>query len=163
LSPEGARRAAARVGRPVAVGDLARERVLHGPYDVVTLWHVLEHLPEPGAMLDAVRARLRPAGLLVAAVPNLDNLPFQTAYLLARGRRPPLHEAGAREPHLTHFTPATLAALLAARGFEAVEIRRDPCALTPAKRAVDAVAAVLSRLCGRLLTDSQVALARRSP
>jgi SAM-dependent methyltransferase len=161
FSPEGARRAAARLGRPVAVGDLVRERVLRGPYDVVTLWHVLEHLPDPGAMLDAARARLRPGGLLAAAVPNLDNLPFRTAYVVARGRRPPLYEEGAREPHLTHFSPATLRALLAARGFEAVEIRRDPCALTPAKRVVDTVAAVLSRLCGRLLTDAQLALARR--
>ena len=161
FSPEGARRASARLGRPVAVGDLARDRVLCGPYDVVTLWHVLEHLPEPAAMLDAVRSRLRPGGLLVAAVPNLDNLPFRAAYVLARGRRPPLYEEGAREPHLTHFTPGTLAALIVARGFTRPEIRPDRCALGAGKRMVDAAAALLSALCGRILTDAQVAFARR--
>ncbi|HYS77300.1 MAG TPA: class I SAM-dependent methyltransferase, partial [Candidatus Dormibacteraeota bacterium] len=122
FSPEGARRASQRLGRPVAAGDLAHERLLKGPFDVLTLWHVLEHLPSPAPMLDAARARLRPRGLLVVAVPNLDNLPMQIAYRLARGRRLPLYEKGAREPHLSHFSPPVLAAFLERRGFEVVEI-----------------------------------------
>src|SRR5262249_52465610 len=68
FSPEGARRAAARIGRPVAVGDLALTGHLQGPFDVVTLWHVLEHLIHPRAMLEAARTRLAPEGLLVVAV-----------------------------------------------------------------------------------------------
>ena len=161
FSPEGARRASQRLGRPVAVGDLARERLLMGPFDVMTLWHVLEHLVEPAAMLDAARLRLRPGGLLVIAVPNLDNLPLQLAYRLARRRPMPLYEKGAREPHLSHFNPSTLAAFLARRGFGNVEIGPDRCALVPAKRAIDACAAVLSVLSRRLLTDAMLAFARR--
>ncbi len=161
FSPEGARRASQRLGRPVAVGDLAYERVLRGPFDVVTLWHVLEHLVEPAPMLDAARVRLRPGGLLVVAVPNLDNLPMRLAYRLASGRPLPLYETGAREPHLSHFSPPALTGLLARRGFEDIEIRPDRCALDLAKRAIDAVAAVLSVLARRLLTDAVVAFARR--
>jgi 2-polyprenyl-3-methyl-5-hydroxy-6-metoxy-1,4-benzoquinol methylase len=161
FSPEGARRASARLGRPVAVGDLASGRLLRGPFDAVTLWHVLEHLQDAAAMLRAARDRLRPGGLLAVAVPNLDNLPFRCAYFLARGRRPPLYEAGAREPHLTHFKPATLRAALERHGFEVLEIRPDRCALTPVKRGIDAVAALLSRVRGRLMTDAIVAFARR--
>jgi len=161
FSPEGARRAAARLGRPVAVGDLAAARLLPGPYDAVTLWHVLEHLPEPRPMLDAARRRLRPGGLLVVAVPNTDNLPMQAAYRLARGRRLPLWEAGAREPHVSHFTPGTLRAILVRAGFEVLAIAPDRCALTPAKRLIDAVAASLSLLGGVLVTDAIAAFARR--
>jgi SAM-dependent methyltransferase len=161
FSPEGARRAALRLGRPVAVGDLARERVLRGPFDVITLWHVLEHLVEPAAMLDAARARLRAGGLLVVAVPNLDNLPMQAAYRLARGRPLPLYERGAREPHISHFGPGTLAAFLGRRGFADIELRPDRCALTLPKRCIDAAAALLSFLSRRLLTDAMVAFARR--
>jgi SAM-dependent methyltransferase len=87
FSPEGARRAAARLGRPVAVGNLAASSLLQGPYDVVTLWHVLEHLEHPARMLEAVHRRLRRGGLLAVAVPNLSNLPMRAAYRLARGRR----------------------------------------------------------------------------
>ncbi len=161
FSPEGARRASKRLGRPVAVGHLARERLLRGPFDVLTLWHVLEHLEEPGSMLDAARDRLRPGGLLVVAVPNLDNRPMQWAYRLARGRRLPLYETGAREPHLSHFSPPVLEAFLERRRFESIEIVTDRCALTLAKRLIDAGAALLSLVARRLLTDAFVAFARR--
>jgi len=161
FSPEGARRAALRLGRPVAVGDLARGAILNGPFDIATVWHVLEHLPDPGAMLAAVRRRLRPGGLLIAAVPNLDNGPMQVAYRLIRHRPLPLFEEGGREPHLTHFDPRTLAGILKSRGFVSIEIVADRCALTMAKRGIDAVAALLSRLQGGLLTDAMMAIARR--
>jgi SAM-dependent methyltransferase len=162
FSPEGARRAAARLGRPVAVGNLAASNLLMGPYDVVTLWHVLEHLEHPMAMLEAARRRLRPGGLLAVAVPNLSNLPMRAAYRLARGRPLPLYEPGAREPHLSHFSPATLRLILKRGGFEPTALVADRCALQVAKRGLDAVAAVLSFLTGRLQTDAMAAFARRS-
>ena len=162
FSPEGARRAAARLGRPVAVGDLARQSHLQGPFDIVTLWHVLEHLESPRGMLEAARRRLAPGGLLVVAVPNLDNLPMQAAYRLARGRPLPLYEEGAREPHLSHFSPVTLRRLLERHQFEAIDIVPDRCSLTVPKRLIDSAAAGWTRLLGRVLTDAIVAFARRS-
>jgi SAM-dependent methyltransferase len=161
FSPEGARRSSRRLGRPVALGDLSEAAGLRGPFDVVTVWHVLEHLARPAALLEAVRHRLRPGGLIAVAVPNLDNLPMRAAYRLARGRPLPLYEAGAREPHLSHFAPGTLLSFLRRQGFERIEIRSDRCALTWAKRAVDALAAGLSSVTGRLMTDAIVAFARR--
>jgi 2-polyprenyl-3-methyl-5-hydroxy-6-metoxy-1,4-benzoquinol methylase len=38
--------------------------------DVITLWHSIEHLPEPWLTLQAAAARLRPGGLLVVSTPN---------------------------------------------------------------------------------------------
>lgn len=160
FSPEGARRAALRLGRPVALGDLWRERGLRGPFDVITLWHVLEHLADPSAMLRAVRERLRSGGLVVVAVPNLDNVPMQWAYRLARFRKLPLYEVSMREPHLSHFSARTLGLALTRQGFGDIEILPDRCALTLAKQGLDAVAALLSRLADRLLTDAIVAFAR---
>lgn len=163
FSPEGAARAAARLGRPVAVGDLEATAMLPGPFDVVTLWHVLEHLPQPRPMLAAAHRRLRPGGLLVVAVPNLDNRPMRAAYRVARGRPLPLYEPGAREPHLSHFNHQTLRRILAEAGFAGIAITTDRAALDPAKRLIDAAAALLGRLCGRPLTDAITAFARRIP
>ncbi|MHB1261335.1 MAG: class I SAM-dependent methyltransferase [Thermoplasmatota archaeon] len=47
-----------------------------GPYDVVAMWHVLEHLPEPAALLAAAAAELRPGGILLVAMPNPASLQF---------------------------------------------------------------------------------------
>jgi len=162
FSPEGARRAAARLGRPVAVGDLATSSLLVGPYDVITLWHVLEHLEHPAGMLLAAHRRLRPGGILAVAVPNLSNLPMRVAYRLARGRRLPLYSPGAREPHLSHFSSGTLRRMLSRCGFETLALVADRCALHAAKRSIDACAALLSFLTGRLQTDAMAAFARRS-
>lgn len=39
-------------------------------YDVITLWHSIEHMPDPWTVLDACVAHLAPAGILVVASPN---------------------------------------------------------------------------------------------
>ena len=40
------------------------------PQDVITMWHVIEHLPNPFAVLESVANNLAPGGLLVIATPN---------------------------------------------------------------------------------------------
>jgi SAM-dependent methyltransferase len=48
-----------------------------GPFDVVALWHVLEHLPDPLEMLAAASTHLTPGGVVVIAAPNPDSLQFR--------------------------------------------------------------------------------------
>lgn len=43
-------------------------------FDLVVLWHVLEHLENPQAALARAHALLRPGGLLAVAVPNFGSL-----------------------------------------------------------------------------------------
>jgi 2-polyprenyl-3-methyl-5-hydroxy-6-metoxy-1,4-benzoquinol methylase len=47
------------------------------PYDVIALWHVIEHLPNPWVTLDAIVASLNPGGVLVIAAPNPDAFQFK--------------------------------------------------------------------------------------
>ena len=41
--------------------------------DAAVMWHVLEHLDDPGAALRRVHGWLRPGGLLLVAVPNVES------------------------------------------------------------------------------------------
>jgi len=41
-------------------------------YDVICLWHALEHTPRPWAVLEAAAKRLRPGGQIFIACPNPD-------------------------------------------------------------------------------------------
>jgi SAM-dependent methyltransferase len=83
------------------------------PADLITLWCVIGHTPDPGAFLDSVAASLRPGGWLFLTTPNWR---FQT--LLARGLalwgRTINFE---RQDHISMFSRDSLATLLRSRGF----------------------------------------------
>ena len=46
------------------------------PYDVIALWHVIEHLSNPWPTLDAICASLKSGGILVLATPSPDVFQF---------------------------------------------------------------------------------------
>jgi SAM-dependent methyltransferase len=83
-----------------------------GSLDAVTLWHVLEHLEDPGGALERIAGWVRPGGALLVGVPNLASLQARIG--------------GARWFHLdlprhrTHFTVAGMEALLRRTGFAPV-------------------------------------------
>jgi len=54
-------------------GDVALETLPLSRFDLIFLWHVLEHLQEPLAFMRLVRALLSDNGLLVMAVPNFTS------------------------------------------------------------------------------------------
>jgi len=82
-----------------------------GRFDVVHMNEVLEHLPDPRAMLGLVHDLLDPGGLVALMVPN-DYSPFQAALRDACGMAPwwvaPPH-------HVNYFDVASIQRLLAER------------------------------------------------
>jgi SAM-dependent methyltransferase len=56
-----------------------------GPFDLIALTDVLEHLEDPRACLGALRARLAPGGLVVVSTPNRRSLPGARRWLAERG------------------------------------------------------------------------------
>ncbi|MEJ0043070.1 MAG: class I SAM-dependent methyltransferase [Rhizomicrobium sp.] len=88
-----------------------------GRFDAVHLNNVLEHVPDPTAILLAARDILEPGGVLCAGVPN-DFSPFQIAAAATQGTG----EWWIAPPHhLNYFDFATLANLLERLGFAVAE------------------------------------------
>lgn len=79
-------------------------QTLKGGFHLISLIHVLEHLPNPIAFLVEVRKLLQPRGLLVIEVPNWNENPFDL--LIA--------------DHSTHFDADGLTAVVRAAGFELI-------------------------------------------
>lgn len=82
-------------------------------FDVITLWHVLEHLPELDTHFSMFRKLLKPDGVLVIAVPNYNSYDakiykeFWAAYDVPR--------------HLWHFSQNSLKSLAAKFNMELVK------------------------------------------
>ncbi|MBM3817897.1 MAG: class I SAM-dependent methyltransferase [Acidimicrobiia bacterium] len=85
------------------------DAVSGAPFDVITLWHVIEHLPSPAADIEKLTTLLRPGGALFIAVPNF------ASWEAAIGGTRWFHLDLPR--HLYHFTPETLSHLLDDHGF----------------------------------------------
>jgi 2-polyprenyl-3-methyl-5-hydroxy-6-metoxy-1,4-benzoquinol methylase len=59
---------------PVSAGHIEQLAVSTQQYDLITMWHVLEHLYDPGQALEILAKRLRDDGWLLIAVPNIAGL-----------------------------------------------------------------------------------------
>ncbi|WP_240040641.1 methyltransferase domain-containing protein [Pseudocnuella soli] len=81
-------------------------------FNAITLWHVLEHVHDLHPYMDRLQELLAPGGKLLIAVPNYGSLDAEVyrtnwaAYDVPR--------------HLYHFTPRSMAALVAQHGLRIV-------------------------------------------
>lgn len=125
-------------------------------FDLVVLGEVIEHVPDPDALLAEVRRVLRPGGVLVLSTPNLvcwanrvlvplgvQPLFTETSSQVALGRRlRALGQGNEVQGHLKVFTSRSLGELLQREGF-AVEERHGTTFSFPGPLA--AVDSLLSR------------------
>ena len=95
---------------PALVGTLPSPVLPPGSFDLVTLWHSLEHVHRPLEVLCEIHNLLAPGGKVLVAVPNIDSAPFHWFGSAWYGLDLPRH--------LTHFTPPTLRKMLDRAGFQ---------------------------------------------
>lgn len=113
LEPVGEAVEAARSrGLDVDQGDVLSAPLGEGAYDVVTLWHVLEHIDRPDLALARIHTALTAEGLIVIATPNTRSLACRI------GREFWYHLDAPR--HLRLFNENNLVKLLEQTGFEVV-------------------------------------------
>lgn len=87
----------------VVAGGIERLPAMPASFEVVTLWHVLEHLYDPHRTLMQIRDLLKVGGLLVLAVPNVESIDakvYRDSWVAFDAPR-----------HLQHFTLQTLRTL----------------------------------------------------
>jgi SAM-dependent methyltransferase len=111
-----------RIGSNVLNCTLKEAGFQDAEFDIVSLWYVLEHVSSPISLLREAKRILKPEGLLLVAVPNLN-------YLLLKRR---ITKLFATKPaslypheHLYQFSLKTIRMVLGRVGLETIAIDVD--------------------------------------
>jgi SAM-dependent methyltransferase len=139
VSDSAIRIARERYNLPVIKGELERIEFGDMRFDNITLFHLLEHVPNPRSVIEKCKDLLTEGGVVVIAVPNdLSSLRPKVIRLLKRiagkgvtclgtlGLPRITLDGKLDEIHLSHFTSLVLARLLERCGFSVVESTLDP-------------------------------------
>ena len=98
-------------GIDIRPGSLTEQDLEGAKYDVVTLWDVVEHLPQPSEIIARAKQMVKPGGYLILTFPDFGS---PSARML--GRFWPFLSS----VHLFYFSKATIARMLKKAGFEVV-------------------------------------------
>ena len=119
ISEHAVKSAREKFGLDVRAGVLTESSFPPGHFSLVTMWDVIEHLPDPKSTLLNVRAVLKDDGVLAMTTGDSGSLVAK----LCRGR---WHLLTLPE-HLWFFSERTLRNLLEATGFRVIDVRREWC------------------------------------
>ncbi|MSO92229.1 MAG: class I SAM-dependent methyltransferase [Rhodospirillales bacterium] len=99
--------------------DLQSAKFESGSFDVVTMWWVIEHYPDPVKTLAEVARILKPkTGLFVLSTDNIASIEARLFGRYWHHLLPP--------EHVCHFNPENLSALLARVGFRVRAVKHVP-------------------------------------
>jgi 2-polyprenyl-3-methyl-5-hydroxy-6-metoxy-1,4-benzoquinol methylase len=102
-------------GVQVLVGPLEQASFKETTFDVVTLFHVMEHVANPRDLLSEIRRILKPDGCLILQVPNIDSWQSKVFGAQWYGLDIPRH--------LIDYSKAAMLRLLSDSGFSVRRIR----------------------------------------
>jgi 2-polyprenyl-3-methyl-5-hydroxy-6-metoxy-1,4-benzoquinol methylase len=106
----------AELGLHVLEGTLPHPDLTPESFDLITLWHSLEHVHQPLDVLREAHRLLSPGGRVLVALPNIESLSFVWFGPDWYGLDVPRH--------VTHFSPTTLRRMLQKAGFR-VQLRQN--------------------------------------
>jgi SAM-dependent methyltransferase len=130
LNPQTAVYAAERTGASIRQMNVHDVDVGTAGYDAITVTDVLEHIPDPVAVLVRVAALLSPGGWVAVKVPCGPSQLIKERWRgrLVRGYRPTLAD---NLVHVSHFSPKALRAALRSAGFADITIEPGAPELPP--------------------------------
>jgi len=113
LSHYAAEYARSNFGLSVFNGELKDAGFAPETFDIITLWHVLEHVTDPRKFLIEINRLLKKNGILVAEVPNIGSIAARISLIN--------WELMAPKEHLFYFNLHTINRLLKETGFSIIK------------------------------------------
>ncbi|MEW6742824.1 MAG: class I SAM-dependent methyltransferase [Planctomycetota bacterium] len=137
-------------------GELATAGIPDGEFDVITLWDVFEHFPDPARQLREMHRILKDDGLVLLDTPNSLSLLRRLAHLLYRASLGRLTYPAQKLHHVFHlyyYSRESLRRMVERYGFEVVWMRGKTIPLVKARgnrleRSIVGTLAVFERTLG---------------
>jgi 2-polyprenyl-3-methyl-5-hydroxy-6-metoxy-1,4-benzoquinol methylase len=116
VSSFAARYAHDRFGFDVRQGSFTELDYPEKHFDLVSMWDVIEHVPDPKSYIERAASVLRSGGVIALATPDVDSLPARLT-----GKRWVGYKLS--EEHVYYFSARTLSRMLEEAGFEVLNVR----------------------------------------
>ncbi len=138
ISKKAVRSADVKYNIKIKLGDFDEIDFNNETFDIITMWHSLEHVLFPGKTLDKIRSLLSKDGVLIIAIPNDDGFwlsrrlkncilkKFNLTPNLAGGKTFEINMGQQTEIHLSHFSKEILTNYLSNNGFKVIDENIDP-------------------------------------
>jgi 2-polyprenyl-3-methyl-5-hydroxy-6-metoxy-1,4-benzoquinol methylase len=138
---------------PVTIGALDEIDIAADQFDIITMWHSLEHMPYPDQAIIKATKWLKKGGILVVDVPNHESTDAIKYGLQWTGWDLPYH--------LSHFTSATLASMLENNGFTIIKRKNYHSEFIKEKLEKHMLINPFARLIAQLYSGHSIAMVAR--
>lgn len=115
ISKYAANHAKKSLGLHVDISSLQQTTLPQNKFDLITMWDVIEHLPNPKTALVKLHSALKKNGLLVFSTPNVGSLPAMVTKSKWIGYK-------LSDEHLTYFSSLTINKLCRDSGFKIIKM-----------------------------------------
>ena len=150
VSDWAAKHAIQRLGIHVNIGKIDAIQLQAHSFDVITMWHFLEHVPDLHLVLRKAKTWLKKDGILVIDVPNYDSTDAQHERDAWVGWQLPYH--------FWHFNPVSLNRLLDQHGFTIIKKKDYHSEVIKKKIKRIPIAGLFARIIAKLYSGTSVAV-----
>jgi 2-polyprenyl-3-methyl-5-hydroxy-6-metoxy-1,4-benzoquinol methylase len=116
---------AASAGIEAYAGTLENAPAHLNGFPLITAIDLIEHVSDPGALLDEIRKRLGPGGVTYVETPNIRSAVYRIGRwlsIMTGGHPAALFERLFPAQHIQYFTRESLSALVRSRGLEVAQV-----------------------------------------
>lgn len=100
---------------PIMISEISDADFQAAQFDIITLWHFLEHTQDPIQVIQSAKKWLKKNGIIIIEVPNFTGTDAQNQWDNWIGWQIPYH--------FYHFSPETLTKLLHLCGFTVIKFK----------------------------------------